>query len=140
MLTGDMLRRSAERFPNKPAILWQGQSTSYVELDVSANKLANRLIGEGLAKGTKVGIISRNRTEYGVAFFGIARSGCVMVNISVLYAPDELAYVLDKADVECLVYEDVFAEKIEAVKDRLPKLKKLVCIGAGGDETREETL
>lgn len=135
MLTGDMLRRSAERFPNKPAILWQGQSTSYAELDVSANKLANRLIGEGLAKGTKVGIISRNRTEYGVAFFGIARSGCVMVNISVLYAPDELAYVLDKADVELLVYEDIFAEKVEAVKGKLPKLKKLVSIGAGGDET-----
>ena len=26
MLTGDMLRRSAERFPEKPAILWQGSS------------------------------------------------------------------------------------------------------------------
>ena len=137
MLTGDMLRRSAERFPKKPAILWQGHSTSYAELDIAANRLANRLIDDGLKKGTKVGMISRNRTEYGVAFFGIARSGCVMVNISVLYAPDELAYVLDKADVECLVYEDVFAEKVEAVKDRLPKLKKLVCIGEGGDETFE---
>ncbi|HXK54445.1 MAG TPA: hypothetical protein PK405_07140, partial [Hyphomicrobiales bacterium] len=33
MLTGDMLRRSAERFPSKPAILWNGTSLSYLELD-----------------------------------------------------------------------------------------------------------
>ncbi len=134
MLTGDMLRRSAERFPDKPAILWQGTSLSYRALHLAANRLANRLISDGLTKGTKVGVLSRNRTEYGVAFFGLARSGCVIVNISVLYAPDELVYVLDKADVEYLIYEDVFAEKIAAVRDRLPKLRKLVRIGSPGED------
>src|SRR3954464_13857353 len=45
MLTGDMLRRSAERFPNKAAILWQGASITFSELDAKANQLANRLLG-----------------------------------------------------------------------------------------------
>jgi acyl-CoA synthetase (AMP-forming)/AMP-acid ligase II len=136
MLTGDMLRRSAERFPHKPAILWEGTSLSYCDLDNAANRLANALIGSGIAKGAKVGIISRNRTEYGIAFFGVARSGAVIVNVSVLYAPDELAYVLDKADVELLFYEDIFAEKVEAVRDRLPKLRWTIRIGSDGDEFR----
>lgn len=139
MLTGDMLRRSAERFPKKPAILWQGKSLSYGGLNAAANRLANRIVGEGFAKGAKVGIISRNRTEYGIAFFGVARSGCVMVNISVLYAPDELAYVLDKADVELLIYEDAFADKIAAVKADAPKLRKLVRIGGEGADEDFET-
>lgn len=135
MLTGDMLRRSAARFPSKPAILWQGTSLSYAELDGAANRLANTLIDQGLRKGGKIGILSRNRTEYGIAFFGVARSGGVLVNVSVLYAPDELAYVLDKADVETLIYEDLFAEKVAAVRPKLPKLKQLVRIGsaAGGE-------
>ncbi|WP_397544151.1 long-chain-fatty-acid--CoA ligase [Roseovarius salis] len=139
MVTGDMLRRSAERFPEKPAILWQGRSLSYRGLDRAANRLANRLVDEGVVKGTKVGILSRNRTEYGIAFFGIARSGGVMVNVSVLYAPDELAYVLAKADVEVLIYEDAFSDKVAAVRDNLPKLRKLVCIGddGGKDEAFE---
>lgn len=129
MLTGDMLRRSAERFPNKPAILWQGSSLSYRALNEAANRLANRLIGLGLRKGDKVGILCRNRPEYGVAFFGVARSGGVLVNVSVLYAPDELQYVLDKADVETLLYDELFAEKVAAVRPNLPKLKRVVRIG-----------
>ncbi|MBS7699673.1 MULTISPECIES: AMP-binding protein [unclassified Chelatococcus] len=129
MLTGDMLRRSAERFPRKPAILWQGTSLSYQDLDLAANRLANALIGLGLAKGRKVGIISRNRTEYGITFFGAARSGGVLVNISVLYAPEELQYVLDKADVEILIFEHVFAEKIAAVRASLPKIRTYICVG-----------
>ncbi|EKV27713.1 Long-chain-fatty-acid--CoA ligase [Caenispirillum salinarum AK4] len=134
MLTGDMLRRSAERFPTKPAILWQGTALSYGDLNRDANRLANTLLGEGLQKGGKVGIISRNRTEYGVTFFGVARSGGVLVNISVLYAPEELEFVLNKADVEILLYEDAFADKVAAVRDRLPKLRKLVRIGGAGDD------
>jgi len=133
MLTGDMLRRSAERFPRKPAILWEDKSLSYRDLDRAANRMANTLLSLGYGKGSKVGILSRNRIEYGVAFFGVARSGAVVVNVSVLYAPEELAYVLAKADVEILFYEDRFAEKVEAVRDALPKLQDAICIGGDAD-------
>lgn len=137
MLTGDMLRRSAERFPDKPAILWQGTSLSYRELDAAANRLANALIGLGLRKGAKVGMLSRNRTEYGIAFFGAARSGGVLVNISVLYAAEELQYVLDKADVEVLIFEDVFLDKVSAVRAGLPKIREYVCIGGAAAFARD---
>ena len=137
MLTGDMLRRSAERFPQKPAIFWEGSALSYQALDDAANRLANALVAQGIAKGSKVGIISRNRTEYGISFFGVARSGAVIVNVSVLYAPDELVYVLDKADIELLFYEDLFADKVDAVRDRLPKLNKTVRIAS--DDSDEFT-
>jgi acyl-CoA synthetase (AMP-forming)/AMP-acid ligase II len=137
MLTGDMLRRSAARFPQKPAILWQGQALSYSELDAEANRLANTLVGLGLGKGDKVAIVSRNRIEYGIVFFGVARSGAVLVNVSVLYAADELAFVLNKADVGVLIYEDVFAEKVAQVRPGLPKLKHLVRIGSAAEREPE---
>ena len=120
MLTGDMLRRSAERFPEKPAILWQGSSLTYRELNAEANQLAHALLDLGLEKGAKIAVLSRNRPEYGPIFFGVARTGFVLVNVSVLYAPDELAYVLDKADAEVLIHEDAFAEKVASVLDLLP--------------------
>lgn len=135
MLTGDMLRRSANRFPQKPAILWNGTTLAYRELDQKANQLANRLVALGYDKGAKIGIISRNRTEYGVAFFGLARSGCVLVNVSVLHAPDELTYVLDKADVELLIYDELFADKIKQVRHQLPKVKQYVVIGDADKDT-----
>lgn len=135
MLTGDMLRRSAERFPNKPAILWEDQSLSYSELDRAANRFANALLAAGVRKGEKVGIVCRNRIEYPVVFFGAARSGAVLVNISTLYQPDDLTYVLQKADVTTLLYEDAFSEKIDAMRGRPPMLQRYIRIGQGGSDT-----
>ncbi|MEQ8702259.1 MAG: class I adenylate-forming enzyme family protein [Bauldia litoralis] len=129
MLTGDMLRRAARRFPAKPAILWQGTETRYRDLNARANALAHALLSLGLPKEAKVGIISRNRPEYGATFFGVAKTGYVLVNVSVLYAPEELSFVLDKADVEVLIFEDLFADKVAAVRDGLPKIKHFVAIG-----------
>ncbi|MCW5719571.1 MAG: AMP-binding protein [Devosia sp.] len=135
MLTGDMLRRSAERFPEKNAIVWQDRTITYRGLDQAANRFANSLIGLGLPKGGKVAIISRNRLEYGIVFFGAARSGGVIVNVSVLYTPEDLVYVLDKADVEILVYEDIFAEKVAIAAKSLPRIRQFIVLGdAAGEE------
>jgi acyl-CoA synthetase (AMP-forming)/AMP-acid ligase II len=130
MLTGDMLRRAARRTPDKPAILWNDTALSYGALDAAANRFARALLAAGLARQAKVGMLCRNRPEYGIVFFGAAKSGCVLVNVSVLYAPDELAFVLDKADVELLVVEDAFLDKVSAVRTRPKRLKTVVVVGA----------
>lgn len=129
MLTGDMLRRSAARFPGKTAIIWGTQRIGYAAFDARANQLANALLGLGLKKGAKVGIVCRNRPEYAVAFFGVARTGLVLVNISVLYAPEELSFVLAKADVEVVLVEDIFADRIAEVRAKLGNIKTTIVIG-----------
>jgi acyl-CoA synthetase (AMP-forming)/AMP-acid ligase II len=138
MLTGDMLRRSAERFPDKPAIIRDGARLTYAELDAQANRFAHALLALGLGPGAKVAILSRNLPEYGVVFFGAAKSGLVLVNVSVLYAPDELEFVLNKSDAEVLVFDAAFAEKVAAVRARCPKLAHRVSIGAAPDATTLE--
>ena len=127
-----MLRRSAERFPRKTAVIWQDTRLTYRELDARSNQFAHALSSLGLARGAKVAIVCRNRPEYLTAFFGTARSGCVLVNVSVLYSADELAYVLEKADAEVLLYEAVFAERVQAVMPGLPRLRHAVAIGGEG--------
>ncbi|MCP5080936.1 MAG: AMP-binding protein [Alphaproteobacteria bacterium] len=129
MLTGQMLERSAKRFPDKAAIICGAEQLTYSALDEQANRLANALLELGLDKGAKVAMLSRNLPEYGIVFFGVARTGYVLTNISVLYAPDELAFVLDKADVEVLIFDAIFAEKATAVRARVAGLKHLIAFG-----------
>ena len=128
MLTGDMLRRSAGRFAGKIAIRRDAVTLTYAELDACASQLAHALIALKLQKSAKVAIISRNLPEYAIAFFGVARSGGVLVNVSVLYAPDELAWVLDKADVEVLLFDAMFVGKVAAVAPRCPKIGRFIQI------------
>ncbi|RZJ15224.1 MAG: long-chain fatty acid--CoA ligase [Haliea sp.] len=133
MLTGDMLRRSAERFPDKDAIIYRGpdrrSSQSFRALDEAANRLANALLALGLDKGAKVSMLSRNLPEYGCTFFGVARTGCVINNISVLYAPDELGWVLNKSDTEVLIFDAQFFDKVEAARQACPRIRHFIVIG-----------
>ncbi|HCN71820.1 MAG: long-chain fatty acid--CoA ligase [Pusillimonas sp.] len=135
MLAGDMLRRSAERFPSKTAVIWEDQTISYKALNQTANKLANALISAGVKKGEKVAMLCRNRLEYAIVFFGVARSGAVLVNVSTLYSPDELAFVLEKADVTTLFYESIFKDKADGIKGQPALLSRYISIGAETDDT-----
>ena len=132
MLTPVRIRRSRCAWPS--SWLWGDRRTRYDALNADANRFARALRALGLKKGAKVGIVSRNLPEYAVAFFGTARSGLVLVNVSVLYAPEELQYVLDKADVQVLIYEDLFADKIAAVKPNCPKIETYIPIGKAFDD------
>jgi fatty-acyl-CoA synthase len=133
MLTGDMLRRSAQRFPHKAAIIFRGvdrrQEVSYASLEASANRLAHALLALGLAKGAKVSMLSRNLPEYGSVFFGVARTGYVLNNISVLYAPEELSWVLNKSDTQVLIFDSQFADKVAAIRQACPRIRHYIAIG-----------
>lgn len=139
MLTGDMLRRSAQRFPSKAAIICRLEDkrsvTSYSQLDERANQLAHALLGLELAKGSKIGILSRNLLEYGTVFFGVARTGYVLNNVSVLYAPDELAWVLNKSETQVLVFDVQFADKVAAIRKDCPQITRYIAIGTPQDGT-----
>ena len=133
MLTGDMLRRSAARFADKPAIIFRGpegqrRELTYRALDARANQLAHALLALGFPKGTKVAMLSRNLAEYGVVFFGVARTGLVLNNVSVLYADDELAWVLNKSDTEVLIIDAQFADRLPAVRAACPRIRTVVVI------------
>ncbi|HEY1152594.1 MAG TPA: AMP-binding protein, partial [Pseudolabrys sp.] len=128
MLAGDMLRRSAKRFPDKAAIICGDETLTYRALDARANALAHALLALGLPKGSKVAMLSRNVTDYGTVFFGVARTGYVLVNVSVLYAPEELTFVLNKADADVLIFDPFLAEKVEAVKGDVPRIKTFISL------------
>ncbi|MEO7403118.1 MAG: class I adenylate-forming enzyme family protein [Burkholderiales bacterium] len=131
MLAGDMLRLAAARFPSKTAIIRDDVRLTYRELNKAANRFAHALVATGLPKGAKVAIMSRNVPEYAVVFFGAAKSGLVLVNISVLYAPNELEFVLSKSDTEYFIFDAMLAEKVAVVRDRCSNLRGLVSIGPG---------
>ncbi len=132
MLTGEMLRLSAERVPERTALVGGGVRLDYRTLERDANRFAHALIAAGLRKGDKVAIMAPNVPQYPVVHFGAAKSGCVLVHLSVRYAADELAYVLDKAEVELLVVAQGLLEVVAAVRGRVSRLRQVVAIGGSG--------
>jgi acyl-CoA synthetase (AMP-forming)/AMP-acid ligase II len=133
VLFGDILRLSARRHPRKTALIDAGGAMSYGELDAAASRFAHAVLALGLDRGDAVAIMSKNSSEYAVAIFGTARTGCVLVNLSPAYGPRETTHILNKTRAKLLVIEADALPRIAALRPGLPHLRHIVTIGPNAD-------
>lgn len=90
----DLLRRSAERFPDKAAFVdATGAATTYAQLDGRSAALAAALRRAGVAKGDRVMILIDGHVDYLIAFYGALKAGAVAVPL----CPDTRAAPLARA-------------------------------------------
>ncbi|MGQ3030186.1 MAG: AMP-binding protein, partial [Ferrovibrionaceae bacterium] len=103
---GDLLRRSAARSGARVALIEGERRTTYAELDATANRFANHLLGRGLARGAKVAMLCNNSTAMVAAIFGIQKAGLVWVPINTMLGADDVDYILGHAEVALVVIDD----------------------------------
>ena len=102
----DLLDVSVAENPEKTAIIFEGSTTSYRELDEAANSVANSLIGMGLKPGDRVAVQLENRPEFVETFFGIMRAGGVMVPANIMYTADEMRHILSDSGARFLIISE----------------------------------
>jgi fatty-acyl-CoA synthase len=103
---GDLLRRTAARLPDKPAIRCGATTWTYREFDAVVNRLANGLAegraGAPVAAGDRVAVLSRNSHAFAALRFALARLGAVLVPVNFMLNADEVAYILEHSDARLL--------------------------------------
>ena len=72
---------------------------SHRQIDDLANACARGLLARGLVRGDSIGILSANRAEYLIAYFGILRAGLIAVPIGYKFPAETIAYILKDAAV-----------------------------------------
>ena len=116
----------AAQFPGHEAVvsLPQQRRLSYRELVEQVDRLARGLLGIGLGTGDRVGIWSTNNIEWLLLQLATARIGAVLVNINPAYRPRELAYALQRSEVQCLFTIPVFrsSDYVAMLVELLPEL------------------
>ena len=125
MTLGDLLLGAAERFPDSDALIFPDRRTTYGELADRACERAQSLMGLGVQPGDHVGILMLNCPEFIELLFGIALAGGVAVPVNARYKADELAYVIDNADLAAIVTSSLKSEYVDfaaLIGDALPGL------------------
>jgi long-chain acyl-CoA synthetase len=85
---------------------WDKPETySYARLDGLANACARGLLKRGLGRGSAVAILSSNRAEFLIAYFGAMRAGLVAVPVNFRFPPDTIKYVMGDAAIELVFYD-----------------------------------
>ena len=157
----DFLERNAKIYPNDVAIVevnpekqpsknitWREfnlidtaaegdkyrREITWREFDIRANRFANLLFTRGIKKGDKVAILMMNCLEWLPIYFGILKTGALVVPMNYRYSADEIKYCLDLADVRMLVFGPEFIERINSIKDDMGEVDNLFFVGK-----REET-
>jgi acyl-CoA synthetase (AMP-forming)/AMP-acid ligase II len=97
----DVCARHAEH----PALRDDRGGWSFAELEAEAQRVARGLIGAGVGKGARVGVLMANRREWVAGAFGAWIAGAVVVPLNTFGTPDELDYVLGHADVSVLLMQ-----------------------------------
>jgi len=121
MNIAQILERSRRLFPDKPALIFEGQSFTYRELDEMSNRVANSLTNLGVARGDRVAMLMPNIPEFVGVYFGIQKIGAIAVCINTAYKADETQYLLDDSGASVLVTTaelraNVCAEKCSQLK------------------------
>jgi fatty-acyl-CoA synthase len=122
---GENLRRTAERFPDREALVvpYQGYRATYRELWEQTGLVARGLLARGVKKGDRVGIWSPNRFEWVVTQYATARIGAVLVNVNPAYRTHELEHVLKQSGTSLLVIAKAFrqASYVEMVREAVQR-------------------
>ena len=123
-----ILSATAERLPQKPAIIDGEHVYSYQQLDMYSNRFAAALAKLGVVKGDRVGLLAPNCVEFEIAFFGIIKAGAAVTTINSGYREREIAHQLDNSGAEVLVVHHTLLKMAESARDGTPDLKRMVVI------------
>ncbi|MDF2830879.1 MAG: hcl 3, partial [Mycobacterium sp.] len=103
-----LFRYRAEHTPDRTAVVDPDGRIDYLALHSETRDLAARLIDMGVGKGTRVGLVMPNGTDWVRFAMALTRIGAVLVPLSTLLAPRELVAQLQTAAVSALVAVDEF--------------------------------
>ena len=146
-----LLTEAAESRPDEDALVFPDSRQSYAELLANARVWAKAFMALGVTPGAHVGLLMTTQPEFVEALFGAALAGAAGVPINARYAPAELAYLIENADLVTLVTTDKVADAVdfiarlnEALPDianaknpkslnlaGAPKLKNIIVTGEG---------
>jgi amino acid adenylation domain-containing protein len=102
-LIHELFEEQVERTPDAIAVVYEGQSLTYGELNAKANQLAHYLRERGVGPDQLVGICVGRSVEMVIGLLGILKAGGAYVPLDPNYPPQRLAYMLEDAKPRALI-------------------------------------
>lgn len=128
----DIWEEVAKAAPDRPAQIQGDRVISWRDFDRRANALAAHLLAAGLGRQAKVAAYLYNAPEYLESYFAAFKAGLAPVNTNYRYEPEELFYLFDNADAEAIVFHAGFADRLDAIRSRLTKVKSWIAVADQG--------
>jgi acyl-CoA synthetase (AMP-forming)/AMP-acid ligase II len=129
------LQQTAERFPEKTAVVEGPRRRSYRETLANTVRLAQGAAALGLRKGDVAAIYMRNCIEFIEIFYALQKLGVVVAWINPIYREREAAFILRDSGARwvfvCEQWQGRnFIDSLREVAEELPDLETIVAVSA----------
>ncbi|HEX3697245.1 MAG TPA: amino acid adenylation domain-containing protein [Polyangia bacterium] len=114
-----LFEQQVTQHPDTVALLFEGQSSSYRELNERANQIAHLLRKKGVGPDVLVGVCLERCPQMVAALLGVWKAGGAYVPLDPAHPKDRLAYTLTDAAAKVLITDDahrpLFPSEVDAV-------------------------
>jgi amino acid adenylation domain-containing protein len=107
-----VFEEQVERTPEGIAIMFEGESLTYQELNRRANQLAHSLRAFGISRESLVGICIRRSIDMVVAILGTLKAGAAYLPLDPAYPKQRLAFLLNNSQARTLIVNGQSAETL----------------------------
>nr|QEO74662.1 condensation domain-containing protein [uncultured bacterium] len=128
-----LFEEQAARTPDAAAVLFEGETLSYGELNRRANRLAHHLRARGIGPDVPVALCVERSPEMVVALLGILKAGGAYVPLDAEYPLERLDFMLSDVQAPVLVTSEALAERLPA------HWGQLVCLDEDSEEIERES-
>jgi acyl-CoA synthetase (AMP-forming)/AMP-acid ligase II len=116
LTVAEVVATQARLQPHKVGARDSRRALSYRQWDERASRLANALLGLGLASGDRVAILAYNCVEWLEIYVGLARAGLVAVPINFRLVGPEIQYIVQHCGARAFIVQDALVERVEPIR------------------------
>ena len=120
---------TANKYPDRLAVVSVRNALTYRELDLQSSCLANALKRRGITKGKRVAMLLHNSCEWAVTFYALQKLGAVAVPLHVRLHGSELAEEVRLANCKALVFGASLTDLAEELLRFYPECEFTICVG-----------
>src|ERR1700684_3378585 len=130
----DMVRALANSRGSEIAFEFEGRRTSFAELDVLTNRVANALIALGVRRHERIAYLGKNSDVYFELLLGAMKANVVMAPVNWRLAGPEVAFIVGDCKAPVLFVGPEFIAQARNIKAQLPDLRHVITTEGGAPE------
>jgi acyl-CoA synthetase (AMP-forming)/AMP-acid ligase II len=130
MLLPDIIRYSARKYPDDPALYYEDVVVTFSELLRRLRRLANGLL-DIAAPGDRVAVLAENRPEYIDLYYGVPAAKMGLTFLNYRLSPKELVKILDDSGARVLITEGKYLDTTSTILDDTPAVENVIVMGGG---------
>src|ERR1700726_4905501 len=127
----DMVRARAKARGDAIAFEFEGRLTSFAELDIKTNRVANGLKALGVKRGERIAYLGKNSDSYFELLLGAMKANVVMAPVNGRLAGPQIAFIVEDCKAPVLFVGPEFVEQVGKIQAQLPSVRSFIATEGG---------